>query len=267
MRWIITLTLFFTTCQVACAHGFRTSISQPAPYVQPQVVTLGQNDVIAIVGDSVTGRGECPGGWINILRQYVAAYHSQYNFQFLNAGYAYLSSTVLNYPGTGIGSWNTNVVAKAPTVIFIWIGIDDILVNHGVTTAGPWDMAGYGQNLQAIINAARQIPTVRQIVLVTPLCAGERYYGQNPQDPYLNQVIAVIQQTSINNNIPVLNMRAMAISAEYAYNRGDFPQGVLTGDGIHPYTNPSVYPGDRVSFLSPLMESLIAGEFIKGCGM
>lgn len=237
-------------------------------YVQQKVAgPLGVDDSIVVVGASEVARGGVPGGWLQIWQQYCDTVYPQYRFRIHNAGYANLSSTVLNFPGYGDYWWQTVVVAKRPTVVIIWIGLNNILVNYGIDHAGYWDMAAYGRDLQQIIDRARQIPTVRQIVLVTPMCAGERWYGYNPQDVSINNLIAVIRQTSVNNGIPVIDLRSMMIDAEYAFNPGNLKFGVLTGDGIHTITDPNRFPFDKRVFYSELGNRLIAGTTIKAFGM
>lgn len=255
----------------ACAR-YQTTARVYGHYTQVQVAgPLAQDDVITFVGDSLTGRGDntfqsCfSSGWMTWLRNMNASYHPTYNFTLVNAGYAYLSSTVLNYPGVGDGNWRQYVVASNPTILVIWIGIDDMLAGNG-----NFDMAAYGVNLQQIIDRARSdCPRLRQIVLVTPLAYGEKRVGQNPHDVGINNVIAVINQTSINNHIPVIDMRSMIIDADLYYNGADFPRGVLLGDspwGIHPITSTSAIPPDSVNFNSSTGNALIAATFFSAFG-
>jgi hypothetical protein len=250
---------------------FLQAMPLDSSYNQPVVCgPLARNDVICFVGDSLVGRGDGTfqqvfnDGWITKFRQMQQAYHPEYNFSVVNAGYAYLSSTVLNYPGYGSNFWNQYVVACHPTVLFIWVGIDDMLAGNG-----SFDMSAYGVNLQNIIDAARQIPTVRQIVLITPACYGEKRNGQNPYDSQIYNLIAVINQTSINNQIPVIDMRSAFVCADLYYNGPDLKTGILCGDipyGIHPICSTAATPPDRNNFDSSTGSWLIATDIFQALG-
>jgi len=269
MRWIIvTATWLWAACQLALSYAPPAS-----GYTQVQVAgPLQQNDVICFVGDSLIGRGDGSGingapfvdGWINKFRQLQQAYHPSYNFTAVNAGYGYLCSTILNYPGYGSAFWNQYVVASHPTIIVIWIGIDNMLAG-----GGNFDMSAYGVDLQNIIDAARAIPSVRQIVLVTPMCFGEKRNGQNVYDSQIYNVIAVVNQTSINNHIPVVDMRSMIVDADTYYNPANLKTGVLTGDipwGIHPICSTAGNPPDQNNFDSSTGSWLIALTFYDAFG-
>lgn len=248
---------------------FLSVFSMPAcAYTQVQVFgPLGVGERLCIVGDSEVGRGRFHGvGWMDRWDQLNLAYHSNYNFTIINAGYAYLSSTVLNYPGAPTPDyyWQTQVVQQQPTIVIISVGVDNILVNYGIKGAGTFDMAAYGVDLQNIINAARAIPSVRQVVLMTPWAAGERRYGQNPQDANMDRLCAVIEQTSINNQIPVIDVRSMIQGLDLVYNQADLLEGCELGDGIHPILSPEF--GDKESFISDTACGNIAAMMFTAAG-
>lgn len=258
--WIAVAIWLWGACQIALSHPVRYHSYQP--YVQPAVTqALGKDDILVVLGDSTTGRGPDGGSWIDFWQQYCDTNYPQYNFKIYQAGYGYLSSTFLNYPGMGDFYWQTRVVALKPTVLIIWFGIDDCLF-YG----NGFSQEQLGINYQQVIDAARQIPSVREIVLVTPFLAGEQPDGWNPHDVGIHKVIQVLQATSANNRIPVIDMHSMGVSAEQMYNPGHYSHGILTGDGIHPFCSQSQY-GDHVNFYSALCEQLWAGNMIRGFGM
>lgn len=237
---------------------------------QPVLSPFQPNEVVVVVGDSLTYESLSGYGWMDNWRYLNSVYHPSLNIQILNAGYAYLSNTVLNYPGsdpishqTGNAPWQSLVVNSHPTTVLIWIGIDNFLAGYGVTTTGTFDMTAYGQDLQNIIDAARRISGVRQVALVTPMCAGEKRYGQNPQDSQMANMVSVINQTSINNAIPVIDLWSMMRDYDSQYNTGGVLWGVGTGDGIHPYTPTS---GPNPGFENRYMEYLIGLCFYRAAG-
>jgi hypothetical protein len=200
---------------------------------------------------------------MDIWNQLNQTYHPDMNIQLFNAGrfpfYSWVTGAAPQAvpAGSGPAVFQQLVVNPQPTIVVVWMSVDYILVNHGITTVGDLDMAAFGQDMQQLVDQIRQIPSVRQIVLVTPLCAGERRYGQNPQDGRMDQLIAVIRQTSINNGCPVIDMTSMMRSADWKYNAANAPYGVLTGDGIHP-----VLP----NWANQATSQMIAGTFYKAFG-
>src|SRR5882724_2166002 len=122
---------------LACFMALCLMIPSRAYVQQPVCPGLMPGDVIAFIGDSVTYEGLSGHGYLDVFNYLVNTYHPELHLVVCNCGYAYRSETVLNYPGsdpishqTGRGPWNTLVAGSHPTVVMIWIGIDDFLDGH-----------------------------------------------------------------------------------------------------------------------------------------
>jgi lysophospholipase L1-like esterase len=191
------------------------------PYNPPQVSALQPNDVIAIAGDSVTAYGFYPSGWASDWQQYLVQYHPELGtIQFLNFGVPGDNSSQL-------AARFAEVLAGKPTVVIIWIGVNDV----GLTGGNP-NYVVLQQNIQAMIYATAG--TSIRVILCGPFCIGERYDGGNAYDAQLDVVNQEIANIAAANGIPFINMRQVWKASEYQFNPASAFAGVLTSDGVHP---------------------------------
>jgi lysophospholipase L1-like esterase len=206
------------------------------------IPNLQATDRVVFAGDSVTYLGQQPGGWIPQMQAFIAQKHPELNgITFYGSGVSGDTTQTL------YARFNNTVLDVQPTVVVIWIGIHEIdELNPGKYTAcpyfgtGPHDtytLTSYGNWMDLFVTMCKNCPSVREIVLITPMCSGEKYEGQNVYDQMIDTMSQTVKDAAWSNQVPCIDIRTDWIAAEKQYNTKDVPYGIITSDGTHPQPN------------------------------
>jgi hypothetical protein len=203
-------------------------------YIKPN---LRQGDVIAFVGDSVTAIGDQPGGWQYMIASDLLKNPTYNKVTIYNAG---ISGDTIDGVYNRLGS----IFALKPTVFVLWIGIHEVNETSSVGTYpnqyfprgahGYLSLSTYGWYLNAIIYACKTQKNIREIVILTPMCSGEKWENHNPYDQLIDTMSQTCKDAAWSDQVPQIDIRSYWIAAEYKYNTKDVSQGILTNDGTHP---------------------------------
>jgi len=183
---------------------------------------------VVFFGDSITQAGVKPGGYIDVLNQKLAekGKSSQYNLV-----------------GAGIGGNKvpdlqkrlaTDVLAKKPDLVFIYIGINDVWhYSHPCCKdkAGGTPIEQYEAGLKDIINQIKA--TGAKVVLCTPSVIGEKPDGTNAEDAMLDQYADVSRKVARETKVKLCDLRTAFIQHLKEKNTENAEQGVLTTDRVH----------------------------------
>ncbi len=140
--------------------------------------------------------------------------------------------------GAGIGGnkvydlylrMDSDVLAKSPDIVFIYVGINDVW--HKSTSGTGTDAAKYERFYRAIIKKL-QDKNIR-VVLCTPSVIGERNDYSNEQDGDLNYYSNIIRSIAKDLNLPVCDLRKAFVDYLKANNPGNAEKGILTTDRVH----------------------------------
>jgi isoamyl acetate esterase len=124
---------------------------------------------------------------------------------------------------------DSDVLAKNPDIVFIYVGINDVWhkSSSGTGTDAPKFLAFY----KAIIKKL-QDKNIR-VVVCTPTVIGERNDFSNEQDGDLNQYSNMIRSLAKEQNLPVCDLRKAFTDYLKANNPTNAEKGILTTDRVH----------------------------------
>lgn len=213
----------------ACAHGGWTSGHHGVP-VQPTPapaapINLLPNDRVIFAGDSITYFGGMTNGFV---QQFGALVQAKYPGQNITIGAA-------GYPGKGVqylaAALPAIIAQYQPTVLVIEIGVNDAPAQ----ALGYETIAQFQTWYTSIITQA-QAARIRELVLLTPMCEGEKRDGENMYDTQVDQISWKIRGLGYWYSQPVIDLRTAWLQKELLYNPNDLAGGVLDDStyGLHP---------------------------------
>ncbi len=178
---------------------------------------------IVFFGDSITDAGAKPGGYIMRLQQELTDKGQAANYELI---------------GSGIGGnkvydlylrMDSDVLAKNPDEVFIWIGVNDV-----------WHKASYGTGTDADKFEKFYVAIIRKleaknirVVLCTPAAIGEKTDFTNQQDGDLNRYSQIIRSLAKDYHCGLLDWREIFHTYSLANNPGNKESGILTADRVH----------------------------------
>ncbi|MFT3981121.1 MAG: GDSL-type esterase/lipase family protein [Ferruginibacter sp.] len=177
---------------------------------------------IVFFGDSITQMGVNKGGYIDLLKDYVADKGWAEQYELLGAGIGGNKVYDLYL------RLEEDVLAKDPTDVLIYVGINDVW--HKTSGIGT-DIVKYEQFYEALIRKM-QAKNIR-LFLCTPSVIGEKKTGGNPQDADLDAYSEVIRKLAAKYNCTLIDLRKTFVTYEERYNSSDSTSGVLTTDQVH----------------------------------
>jgi lysophospholipase L1-like esterase len=183
---------------------------------------LKAGDRIAFLGDSITQHGEEEGGYVWLIEQALARQQRDKNIRLIKAGVrgnkiADLQKRV-----------DENVLSKKPTVVFVYIGINDVWHwdNGNGTTK-----EGFYKGLTDVITRIQRAGSMA--VLATPSVIGERTQGANKHDTDLDAYAQISRKVARENKVVLCDLRKAFVSFLNERNTANEETGVLTEDGVH----------------------------------
>jgi len=236
MRKLFTLALALVLS--ASAHASASNISPyvPSPPTVSRYPTLQADDKIVFAGDSVTALGFMSQngglGWGTQFQQLTSSIPA---LTVVDSGVEGDTSATL------LARFAKTVLAVNPTVVVIWIGVNDI---HFGLYPGPNGQSNTPKNIQAMVSWCLLYPHIREVVLVSPECIGEKRDGQNPFDWALDAFALYLWGVAANDHsgrVFYCPMRQYWAMQESFSNPQDLPSGVLTIDGVHPNSLGNVF--------------------------
>jgi len=203
----------------------KTAAAAEAPQLGPLVgegSPLKQGEKIAFLGDSITAAGARPSGYCRLIANAIAEKHPDLGVEIVYAGIS--GHKVPNLQER----LDRDVLSKKPTVVFIYIGINDVW--HSIRGQGtPKDK--YEAGLRELI--ARIEKAGATVVLATPSVIGEKTDGSNPLDPMLEQYAAISRRVAKDTGTTLCDLHVAFLDYLKQHNPENKAKGVLTGDGVH----------------------------------
>ncbi|MFT5129043.1 MAG: sialate O-acetylesterase, partial [Rhodothermales bacterium] len=121
-----------------------------------------------------------------------------------------------------------DVLTKEPTMVFIYIGINDVWHwnrDRG-TTKDDFDLG-----LRDIIE--RLSASGARVILCTPTVIGEKTDGSNEFDSMLDEYSAISREVAADTGSELLDLRAGFMDHLKAHNTDNVERGILTTDSVH----------------------------------
>lgn len=220
-RWIGLLVLLALTVGTmvgaACAadtKGLDALAAKDSP--------LKRGEVIAFFGDSITQAGAGAGGYCRLIDEALAKQRPELGVKVVYAGISGHKVPDLQK------RLQRDVLSKKPTVVFIYIGINDVW--HSLNNRGtPEDK--YEAGLRDLI---RKITAAgATVILATPSTIGEKPDGSNQLDPMLERYAAISRKVAADTQTTTCDLRKAFIAYLKKHNPQNKHRGILTGDGVH----------------------------------
>lgn len=185
---------------------------------------LQKGDRIIFFGDSITQLGVKPKGYVTIIDDSLRAMPGEINADVIGAGIS----------GNKVADLQKrlrhDVLDKKPTVVVIYIGINDVwhyaLPNLKGTPKEEFE-SGLKEIIAAIQNAGSRV------ILCTPSVIGEKNDGTNPQDTMLDQYSAISKRVAKETGSRLCDLRAMFSDYLTSHNPHNEEKGILTYDRVH----------------------------------
>jgi lysophospholipase L1-like esterase len=185
---------------------------------------LRKADRIVFFGDSITELGVKPNGYVSLIREDLATRFPDLEIEVIGAGVSGNKVTDLQ------NRLVRDVLQKKPTIVVIYIGINDVwhwnLPNLKGTTKEKFE-----GGLREII--ARIQYSGAGVILCTPTMIGEKRDSTNAQDPMLKEYAAISRAVAKSSGARICDLHQAFVDYEIEHNPENKEKGILTTDGVH----------------------------------
>jgi lysophospholipase L1-like esterase len=183
---------------------------------------LKQGDRIVFLGDSITQAGAGPHGYVTLVKNLITEQEPELGVEVIGAGISGNKAPDLEK------RLDADVLAKNPTVVVIYIGINDVW--HSLSNRGtPKDV--YAAGLLRMIDKIQAAGA--RVILCTPSVIGEKTDGSNKLDEMLDEYSQISRDTAKEAKVQLLDLHQAFQSYLKRHNAETAEKGVLTSDGVH----------------------------------
>ena len=177
---------------------------------------------IVFLGDSITQAGVRPKGYVTLVKSALADRPTHKDTEVIGAGISGNKVPDLQR------RLDRDVLAKKPTLVVIFIGINDVWHGEKDPARGtPKDK--YEAGLRDLIGKIKEAGA--NVVLCTPTVIGEQ--KTNPLDGKLDEYAEVSRQVAKDTGATLCDLRKAFVDHLAKNNRDDKDRGILTSDGVH----------------------------------
>lgn len=182
-----------------------------------------QKKKVIFFGDSITEAGVKPGGYVVKVGEIAAKENVGSSYEFIGAGIG--GNKVYDL----FLRMESDVLAKNPDVVVIYIGVNDVWHkrSHGTGTDADKFEKFYG----AIVNKLKEKNI--KVVLCTPAAIGEKTDFSNELDGDLNRYSNIIRELAKTNSLPLVDLRKAFLAYNINFNKENKESGILTTDRVH----------------------------------
>lgn len=178
---------------------------------------------VVFFGDSITQAGVKPGGYISNITDSLAKSGKGDQYELIGAGIGGNKVYDLYL------RMEEDVLAKAPDVVVIWVGVNDVW--HKSSSGTGTDPDKFERFYTAIIKKL-QAKNIKLIV-TTPAAIGERTDFSNQQDGDLNLYANIIRKLAKQYNCGLADLRKEFLAYNIKNNAANKESGILTTDRVH----------------------------------
>jgi len=183
---------------------------------------LAQGDRVVFLGDSITQAGAGPGGYVTLFREELEKNHKSLGVEVIGAGISGNKVPDLEK------RLERDVLAKKPSVVVIYIGINDVW--HSQRGQGT-ERDVFEKGLRSIIERISKAGA--RAVLCTASVIGEKTDGTNPLDKMLDEYCGVSRTVAKETNSQLIDLRQAFLDHLKANNKENNDKGILTTDTVH----------------------------------
>jgi isoamyl acetate esterase len=206
-------------------------------------VPLKKGEVLVFLGDSITQFGAQPNGYCRLVGDAIAKSHADLEVKPVYAGVG--GNKVPNLQQR----LDRDVLAQKPTVVFIYIGINDVW-HYEMRAGTPKDV--YEAGLRDLLKKIKDAGAV--VVLATPSVIYERTDGSNASadktynwDKMLEEYSEISRKVAADNDLQLCDLHKAFVEYLKKNNTDNKDRGVLTQDGVHLNPAGNKFVADQVS--------------------
>jgi lysophospholipase L1-like esterase len=185
--------------------------------------SLKENDTIVFLGDSITEGGVRPKGYVTLTSQVIKKTYPNMNISVIGAG---ISGHKVPDCQKRL---DRDVLKKKPTIVLIYIGINDVWHWNGGrkgTTKEDFE--------NGLVDMIEKINAVgARVILCTPTLIGEKLDGKNKYDKMLDEYAEISRKVAKASNSQLLDLRKEFVSYNKIHNTKNISYKILTKDGVH----------------------------------
>ena len=183
---------------------------------------LKKGERIVFFGDSITAGGSGPKGYITVIKNTLTEKHKDLGIETINAGISGHKVPDLQK------RLQKDVLDKKPTIVFIYIGINDVWHSeHGKGTSKE-DFESGLKDLIAKITAGGA-----RVILCTATVIGEKTDASNKLDVMLEEYCGISRKVAEDTKTPLCDLHKAFQNYLKVNNTKNLDKGVLTGDRVH----------------------------------
>lgn len=186
--------------------------------------SLEINDVIVFLGDSITQEGVRPDGYVTLTSQVIAKTYPDLNISVIGAGIS--GHRVPNCQKR----LDRDVLQKKPTIVVIYIGINDVWWWNGRWGEGT-TIEDFESGLHDMIE--RITAAGARVILCTPTVIGEKTDGTNEFDKMLEEYSNISRKVARVTGSQLLDLRKDFMAYLKEHNSDNVASGILTRDMVH----------------------------------
>lgn len=191
---------------------------------EASAVSLKKGDRIVFLGDSITAGGVRPNGYVTLIKKALAEKHPDLGVEVIGAGVSGNKVPDLQR------RLDKDVLAEKPTIVVIYIGINDVWHGEKVPSRGT-SPDKYEAGLKEIIGKIQAAGA--RVILCTPSVIGEKKEGSNKLDAKLDEYSAISRKVAKEMNVELCDLRAAFVDYLKTHNPDDKEKGILTVDRVH----------------------------------
>jgi lysophospholipase L1-like esterase len=186
--------------------------------------SLKNGDRIVFLGDSITQAGAGPKGYVTLVRKAIAEKHPDLEFEVIGAG---ISGNKVPDLQRRI---EKDVIARKPTLVVIYIGINDVWHGEKDPSKGTSKEA-FEAGLKEVIGKCTAAGA--RVILCTPSVIGEKKDGGNPLDKQLDEYSEISRGLARELKLTLCDLRKAFVAHLNAQNEDNAERGLLTSDRVH----------------------------------
>lgn len=189
-----------------------------------ETAPLKKGERIVFLGDSITQAGAGPKGYVTLIRKQLNDKHKDLDIQVLGAGISGNKVPDLQR------RLERDVLAKKPTIVMIYIGINDVWHGENDPKKGT-SKDKFEAGLKEIIGKIKGAGA--RVILCTPSVIGEKADGSNKLDARLDEYSDISRRVAREEKVQLCDLRKAFQDYLKKHNDENKERGVLTSDRVH----------------------------------
>ncbi len=185
---------------------------------------LKKGDRIVFLGDSITQAGVGKTGYVTMIKTVLAEKHKDLGIEVIGAG---ISGNKVPDIQKRLGK---DVLAKKPSVVVVYIGINDVWHGENDPKRGT-SKENFEAGLRDVIGRVKE--SGAKVVLCTPTVIGEKKASANKLDAQLDEYAGISRKVAADTGSRLCDLRKAFFDHLAANNPEDKASGVLTTDRVH----------------------------------